>query len=139
MKKERQGTQVVLIDLQYHDSLNAFECFYGDHISYQEIEQKSYIEFKDIMFTEICRDIKFRKHERIGQVLTVKADMLKKEIEAFKYLLENDKIKLVHDWMVSNVILIKDGEKFEKTKKVKPSDDDDGEEPAYSGDESEEF
>ena len=51
MKKERHGTQVVLIDLQYHDSLNAFECFYGDHISYQEIEQKSYIEFKDIMFS----------------------------------------------------------------------------------------
>lgn len=117
MKQDRPNTQVVLIDMQYRDSLNAFECWYGEHISYQEIEQKSYIELKELMFDRINRDIKFRKYGRIGQVLTLKVDMLKVEIDKFIRLLENDEIKLVHNWIISNVTIIKDN-KFKANKTI---------------------
>lgn len=108
MKKERKSTQPILIDIQYYDSMNSFECWYGEHISYQEIEQKSYIEFKDILFEKISKDIKFRKHGRIGQVLTIIADMLPTEIQKLKKLLEDDDLKMVHNWVVSNITIIKD-------------------------------
>lgn len=110
MKKERKNTQAILIDIQYYDSMNAFECWYGEHISYQEIEQKSYIEFKDILFEKISKDIKFRKHERIGQVLTIIAYMLPSEIQKLKKTLEEDELKMVHNWVVSNITIIKDNE-----------------------------
>lgn len=135
MKQDRPNTQIVLIDIQYHDSMNAFECWYGEHISYQEIEQKSYIEFKDLMFSLICRDIKFRKYGRIGHVLTLKADMLKGEIESFKNLLEQEKIRLTHNWIISNITIIKDG-KFNPSKKILEEEEEDG---YGSFDEMEEF
>ncbi len=125
MKQERPNTQIVLIDIKYHDSLNAFECHYGENVSYQEMEQRSYIEFKELIFDSICRDIKFRKHVRIGQVLTIKADMLKHEIEEFAKLLQDDKVQLIHQWIVSNVSLITDSKNFEaKQKKQKNLDND---------------
>jgi len=108
MKPERPSTICVLIDLQYKASMNEFEEWYGDHISYQELEQSSYIEFKELIFEDISRGIKFRKYGRIGNVLTVKADMLKHEIEKFKKILEKNEIKLVHEWIVSNVTIITD-------------------------------
>ncbi len=123
MKQDRPNTQVVLIDIQYHDSINAFECWYGEHISYQEIEQRSYIEFKEIMFSNICREIKFRKYGRIGQVLTLKVDMLKHEIENFKKLLETNNIKLTHNWIISNITIIKDGN-FNSNKKMLDDEED---------------
>jgi len=108
MKPERPSTICVLIDLQYHSSINAFEEWYGDQISYQELEQSSYIEFKEIIFKDISRSIKFRKYGRMGNILTIKADMLKFEIERFKKMLEKNNIKLVHGWIVSNVTIITD-------------------------------
>lgn len=108
MKPERPSTICVLIDLQYHSSINAFEEWYGDQISYQELEQSSYIEFKEIIFEDISRSIKFRKYGRMGNILTIKADMLKFEIERFKKMLEKNNIKLVHGWIVSNVTIITD-------------------------------
>ena len=125
MKQDRPNTQVVLIDIQYHDSINAFECWYGEHITYQEIEQKSYIEFKELMFNHICRDIKFRKYGRIGQVLTLKVDMLKSEIENFKNLLEAKKIRLTHNWIISNITIIKDGVQFNSNKKILDEEEED--------------
>jgi hypothetical protein len=108
MKPERPSTVCVLIDLQYYASINEFEEWYGDNVSYQELEQSSYIEFKELMFEGISRGIKFRKYGRIGNVLTIKADMLKSEIEKFKKILEKNDIKLIHDWIVSNVTIITD-------------------------------
>ena len=125
MKQDRPNTQIVLIDIQYHDSINAFECWYGEHITYQEIEQKSYIEFKELMFNHICRDIKFRKYGRIGQVLTLKVDMLKSEIENFKNLLEAKKIRLTHNWIISNITIIKDGVQFNSNKKILDEEEED--------------
>ena len=94
MKPERHSTICVLIDLQYYASMNAFEEWYGDHVSYQELEQGSYIEFKEMIFEAISRGIKFRKYGRIGNVLTVKADMLKTEIEKFKKILVSGCMKI---------------------------------------------
>jgi hypothetical protein len=100
MKPDRPSTICVLIDLQYHSSMNAFEEWFGEQISYQELEQSSYIEFKEMIFEGISRGVKFRKYGRIGNVLTIKADMLKNEIDKFKKMLEKNDIKLVHGWVV---------------------------------------
>ena len=108
MKPDRPSTVCALIDLQYYASMNVFEEWYGEQITYQELEQSSYIEFKELIFENISRSIKFRKYGRIGNVLTIKADMLKLEIEKFKKILEKNDIKLIHGWIVSNVTIITD-------------------------------
>ena len=128
MKPERPSTVCVLIDLQYYASTNQFEECYGDHISYQELEQSSYIEFKELMFEDISRGIKFRKYGRIGNILTIKADMLKVEIEKFKKILEKNNIKLIHGWIVSNVTIITD----RLPDKGDISDEDDGAEGSFN-------
>ena len=117
MKKERDNTKIVLIDIQYEGSLNTFECEYGDNVSYQEIEQRSYIEFKELMFDNICKDIKFRKYDRIGQVLTIKADMLSHEVDRLIKMISENEVKLMHNWIISNLTTIKDGKKFEENNK----------------------
>ena len=81
MKANRKDTKSVLIDLAYKGSMNEFEEFYGFAVTYQELEQQSYIEFKEIMFESINSKIKFRKYGRIGNVLTVRAEMYEEEIE----------------------------------------------------------
>ena len=116
MKPDRPDTAVVLIDIKYRKPMNAFEEFYGDNISYQELEQESYVEFKDLMFSIIDRGIKFRKYGRIGPVLTIKADMLESEIERFRIILEKKEIKLIHNWVVANVTIIRDKEKDKSEK-----------------------
>ena len=128
MKKERSNTKVILIDIQFHESLNYFEYQYGEFISYKQMEQRSYIDFKELMFDNICREIKFRKFGRVGKILTIKAEMLKQEIEEFRILLEGDELNIGTGWIISNVTLIKDNklsEKNGKYKKVKNDDDDD--------------
>jgi hypothetical protein len=119
MKPDRPGTTVVLIDIKYHKPLNSFEEFYGNNITYHELEQESYVEFKDSMFINISKDIKFRKYGRIGPVLTIKADMLELEIEQFKNMLEREGVKLLHNWIVTNVTIIRDKDKKEENDKRK--------------------
>lgn len=119
MKGDRPNTVTVLIDIQFRGSQNSFEEFYGDHVSYQEIEQMSYVEFKEVVFEKINRSIKFRKYGRIGPVLTIKADMTKNEIELFRHVLDKNEIKLLHNWMVSKVTIITD-----KLPNSNPSDED---------------
>lgn len=108
MKKERKNTKTVLIDIEYNGSLNDFEEFYGENISYQEIEQESYIEFKNMMFEYINQDIKFRKYGRLSKCLTVKAEMLEGEINSFDDFLKSGLFKFTTDWKISNITLIKD-------------------------------
>jgi len=142
MKKERSNIKVILIDIQFHESLNEFEYQYGDFVSYKQMEQKSYIDFKEIMFENICRDIKFRKFGRFGKILTIKAEMLKSEIEKFRFLLENDQISIGFGWIISNVTIIKDNkinEQNSKFKKIKSSDLDDDEEEEEDEEELESF
>lgn len=108
MKKERKNTKTVLIDIEYNGSLNDFEEFYGENISYQEIEQESYIEFKNMMFEYVNQEIKFRKYGRLSKCLTVKAEMLESEINSFDDFLKSGLFKFTTDWKISNITLIKD-------------------------------
>ena len=85
------------------------------------------------MFDSVNKDIKFRKYGRIGQVLTIKADMLNSEIEKLKNMLVKNEIKMLHSWIVSNVTIITDSKQFEETlKKNKLLSDD--EEPEIEPD-----
>lgn len=131
MKKERSNTKILLIDIQFYESLNEFEYQFGDSITYKQMEQKSYIDFKELMFENICREIKFRKFGRLGKILTIKAEMLKNEVEKFRDLLENDKLQISYGWIISNVTLIKDNkieDKNNKFKKITSKDSDEEEE-----------
>jgi hypothetical protein len=114
MKTNRKGTKDVLIDLSYYGSMNEFEEFYGFTISYQELEQQSYIEFKEIMFENIHKKIKFRKYGRIGPILTVRAEMYDNEILKFEELINNNKIRTIYDWVVKDVTVIKEEEQEEE-------------------------
>jgi len=145
MKKERSNTKILLIDIQFYESLNEFEYQFGETITYKQMEQRSYIDFKEIMFDSICRDIKFRKFGRLGKILTIKAEMLKNEIEKFRQLLENDKIQMSYGWIISNVTLIKDEKINEKNTKFKKlstkefEDEEDDEEDEIGVDEIDSF
>ena len=107
MKRERKNTKTVLIDIEYYASMNAFEEFFGEHVSYSEMEQESYIEFKLMMFQHINENIKFRKFGRLGKCLSIKADMLEEEIIQFDELLNSDIFNFTTDWKISNITLIK--------------------------------
>jgi len=134
MKPERPDTIVVLIDLQYYTSMNKFEETYGDNVTYQDLEQRSYIEFKEIIFEKINDNIKFRKFGRIGNALTLKVDMLQPEVEKFKRMLEKNQVKLIYEWIVTNVTILKDAD---AAKKLLSKDFNDDEEE--NNEENEEF
>lgn len=87
MAKSRKNTIPILIDIRYSHSMNRFEEFYGDCVTYADIEQESYIDLKSMVFEKICPDIKFRKFNRENNTLTIKADMLDSEFNLFKDIL----------------------------------------------------
>lgn len=124
MAKGKKEIITILIDLHYQYSINKFEEFYGDWISYSEIEQVSYIDFKDMVFDMIGRSIKFRKFGRINRVLTIKAEMTSDEHELFLKIFNNEaidkkatndavknpggenkflKFNFLHDFKISNI------------------------------------
>lgn len=110
MKPDRPETTPILIDIAYKNSLNEFEEVFGENVSYKEMEQRSYIEFKETVFETINEDIKFRKFGRLGNVLTIKAEMLEKEIETFKNMLEQNEIKFSVGWEIKEITIIKNQE-----------------------------
>lgn len=87
MAKNRKNTLPILIDIKFNGSMNKFEETYGDHISYAEIEQESYIDLKGMMFEKINANIKIRKFNREKNVLTLRADMLEKEYQLLQDIL----------------------------------------------------
>jgi len=87
MAKNRKNTLPILIDIKFNGSLNKFEEVYGDHVSYAEIEQESYIDLKGMVFEKINPNIKFRKFNREKHTLTLKADMLEKEYQLLQDIL----------------------------------------------------
>lgn len=89
MAKSRKNTLPVLLDIRFNGSMNKFEETYGDHISYAEIEQESYIDLKNMIFEKINPNIKFRKFNRDKNVLTLKVDMLEKEYQYLQDILAN--------------------------------------------------
>lgn len=120
MAKNRKNTIPILIDIRYAYSMNQFEEFYGDCVTYSEIEQESYIDLKTMVFEKVGAEIKFRKFYRENNSLTVKADMLEKEFDLFREILSGnvisrekknihseeflkEKFTFFHDFMISNV------------------------------------
>lgn len=130
MPKNRVGVKSFLMDMHYDKPLNSFEEFYGEWISYSEIEQASYIDFKEMVFDMINRDIKFRKYGRLVKgVLTLKVDLLDEEYEQLirinnqteidsDYSLENPgeirykKFNFIHDFVISNIRPLTNEEKI---------------------------
>ena len=69
----------ILINIRYKYSMNKFEETYGENVQYSRLEQESYIELKDMMTLKMDRKVKFRKFERNGMVLTLRAELTEKE------------------------------------------------------------
>lgn len=83
----------LLVDLVYNGAMNEFEEFYGDSVSYQELEQESYIELKSMLVSELGR-IKFRKAREMmpSHGLTCKLEMTKGQHSKFLSIYE-EKLK----------------------------------------------
>lgn len=145
MAKSRKNTTPILIDLHYKYSINRFEEFYGDWISYSEIEQVSYIDFKDMVFEMIGRGVKFRKFGREKRVLTIKSEMTTEEYELFMKIFNKEvideeatndieknpegkikylKFNFIHDFEISN---IRDLTKAERVRFKKTTEEDEEE------------
>lgn len=147
MARSRKGTLPILLDLHYKYPINTFEEFYGDTVSYSEIEQFSYIDLKEMVFEKISKSIKFRKFGRQGRVLTVKMDITQKEYELFLRIFREEEIdeeatndldrnpdgkvkyirfNFLHDFEISNIRDLTNEEKI-KFKKALPEDESDEE------------
>jgi len=148
MVKNRKNTTPILIDLHYMYSTNRFEEFYGDWIKYSEIEQVSYIDFKDMVFEMIGRGVKFRKFGRDKRVLTIKAEMTKDEYELFLRIFNKEEVDVeatndldrnpeeitkflrfnfLHDFEISNIRDLTRAESI-KFKKISAEDEEDEDE-----------
>jgi len=115
-----------LIDIKYKWSMNRFEEFYGNSVTFSTIEQESYIELKTMVFEFINPNIKFRKFNRENNVLTLKADMLEGEFEMLKDILDGKvvdeektdksgelkylKFFFIHDFEIVNVRILSDAD-----------------------------
>jgi len=99
-----------LITLNYKYPLNTFEEYYRECVTYSEIEQVSYIDFKSMFFEMINKDVKFKKHEREGKYLKLKARMSKKNFETFDKLNKENKFSFIHNFEISNIELFKEKE-----------------------------
>lgn len=129
----------ILLDLHYKFSMNHFEEFYGDSVTYSSIEQESYIDLKEMVFEQINRGIKFRKFGRQGNVLTVKMDISTSDYESFLKIFreeseelsngefKNRKFNFLHDFEISNVRELTREEKIKFKKLVDMDDDSDDE------------
>jgi len=106
MAKSRKNTLPVLLDIKFDGSLNKFEETYGDHITYAEIEQESYIDLKNMVFEKINPKIKFRKFNREKNVLTLKVDMLDDEYQLLQDILNK---KIVNEKATNDIYLNPEG------------------------------
>jgi hypothetical protein len=103
MIKDRNNTSIYLMDIRYKHSMNHFEEYYGENVSYSFIEQESYIDLKKMVSDFISDKVKFRKFERNKMVLTLKVEMTEEELEKLRYLIEDGKIKFLHDYEISSI------------------------------------
>jgi len=103
MIRDRKNTQIYLIDIRYKYSMNYFEEYYGESVTYSFIEQESYIDLKKMVSEMVSEKIKFRKFERNKMILTLKVEMLDDELEKIKYLIKEEKFKFLHDYEISDI------------------------------------
>jgi hypothetical protein len=138
-KSKKRETFPILLDLHYRYSMNHFEEFYGDSVSYSEIEQTSYIDLKEMAFEKISRAIKFRKFGRHKNILTVKMDISASEYETFLKIFNEEDIdeeaskrdgktryirfNFIHDFTISNIRDLTREEKIKFKKVLEPSEE----------------
>lgn len=135
MAKNKKEKLSILFDLHYRNSLNHFEEFYGDSVKYSLIEQESYIDLKEMVFEKINKNIKFRKFGRIGNILTIKMDLIKSEYELFIKInnketvinldgdVEKMKFNFMHDFVISNIRYLTNDERIRFKKEIDFDDD----------------
>jgi hypothetical protein len=143
MAKNRKNTLPILIDIKFNGSMNKFEETYGDHVSHASIEQESYIDLKSMIFEKINQNIKIRKFNREKNILTLKADMLEKEYQLLKDIIDEkvvdykstedkknnpegkiilEEFNFLHDFIISRVKIMTN-EDLLKLKKAIPLDE----------------
>mgnify|MGYP001570167294 CR=1 FL=1 len=83
--------------------MNKFEEVYGENVPYSRLEQESYLELKEKVAEVFTRKIKFRKHERNGMVLTIRAEISQNEYKSFLELQKNDFFVFISNFIVSNI------------------------------------
>jgi hypothetical protein len=83
--------------------MNRFEEIYGENVLYSRLEQESYLELKEKALEAFPRKIKFRKHERIGMVLTIRAEITQAELKKFIELQKSDFFVFISNFVVSNI------------------------------------
>lgn len=98
MIKPNKSNINILIDLVYDGAMNQFEEFYGDSVSYHELEQQSYIELKSMLTSAIGR-VKFRKARDIiaPKGLTCKLEMSQNQYDKFIDIYSRDNEKSRYD------------------------------------------
>ncbi len=127
MKTEKEEIVKLLLDIKFNGSQNEFEEFYGDCVTYKEVEQESYQDLK-YMVEEAVGKTKFRKARDISGdfFLTCKLEMRSSQFERFmsiyegrdidfnktNNLIENPsgkliykKFKFLHNFIIDNVRL----------------------------------
>jgi len=97
----------ILINIRYKFSMNKFEETYGESISYSRIEQESYIELKDMVVNELERKVKFRKHERVGMILIVRAELTDKEFKKVIELNNKNSFPFFSNFIISKMEVLK--------------------------------
>jgi hypothetical protein len=125
MPIKQEETVKLLLDIKFGGSKNEFEEFYGDSVSYQEIEQESYQDLKMMVEGEVGK-VKFRKARDISgsYFLTCKLEMDQEQYNIFISIIEgrevhlkktNDfienpegdiiykKFKFLHEFIITNV------------------------------------
>jgi len=95
MSTQEEEIVKLLLDIRYGGSKNEFEEFYGDTVSYQEIEQESYQDLKMMVENEVGK-VKFRKARDISgdYFLTCKLEMSEVQFEVFDSIIKGEVINL---------------------------------------------
>ena len=93
MKSEKGEIVKLLLDIKFNGSQNKFEEFYGDCVSYREVEQDSYQDLKFIVEEELGK-VKFRKARDISGdlFLTCKLEMREDQFKTFMSIYEGKEI-----------------------------------------------
>lgn len=97
----------VLVDLLYKKSMNDFEYWYGETVTYHEIEQESYIDMKEMLSNKVGSKFKVKKMRLIstGNTLTCRLIMSDYQYQKFISIYENrDKeLKFVHNFGIESL------------------------------------
>lgn len=113
------------MDLVYDGAMNQFEEFYGDSVSYLELEQQSYIELKGMLTTAIGK-IKFRKAREIvaPKGLTCKLEMSQNQYQKFIDIYnrsgdkkQSDRFSFVFGFKIDNVRIDTEADVPQQSKK----------------------